>query len=213
MTVRSLYCADRRIKSAEKEACIRMFKVIKNKGNILKAYRLGSDSPVLSKLIAEGKVVLRKDGRYEIFSREVQKAGAEHGELASAGDYIKLDGTGAPYPNDAAFFEANHKHLSGDVYEQLPKILCAWDAKEPMCEEIRFLVREKGLILDPTCPERYYTVPLWGTREAGDIRAVLIFYSIFYRDDGTIADASFNLVERKEFEETYSRCQEPASMS
>ncbi len=183
-----------------------MFRVIKNRGNILHAYRLGSDSPVLARLAAEGKIVQRKDGRYEIFSQEVQRSGAEHGELASAGDYVKLDSTGAPYPNDAAFFEANHRHLSGDMYEQLPKVLLAWDAKEPMCEEIRFLIREKGLVLDPACPERYYTVPLWGTTEAGDTRAVLVFYSVSYREDGTVADASFNLVERTEFERTYSRC-------
>ena len=181
-----------------------MFCVIKNKKNKVKAYRLGDENPVIDRLIAEGKIRVLENGKYEIFSQEVLKAGVEHGELASAGDYIKLDRADMPYPNDALFFASNHRHLSGDDYEQIPKPLQAWNSEQPMCEEIRFLVREKGLVLDPEDPEHYYTAPLCETIEAADINAVLILYSVLYGDDGDIKDISYNLVERKVFEEDYS---------
>lgn len=181
-----------------------MFRVIKNKVKNVKAYRLGDENPVIDQMIAEGKIRVLENGQYEIFSQEVLKSGAEHGELASAGDYVKLDSTGNPYPNDISFFAANHRHISGDDYEQIPKPILAWSAEEPMCEEIRFLVREKGLVLDPEDPEHYYTAPLCRTIEAADIHAVLIFYSILYGDDGDIKDISYNLVEKKEFEKDYS---------
>lgn len=180
-----------------------MFRVIKNKGKIVKAYRLGEESPAINQLIAEGKIVSLENGKYEVFSQEALKGGSGHGELASAGDYVKVDSTGAPYPNDALYFKENHRQISGDEYEQIPKILAAWNAREPMCREIEFLIREKELVLDTEHPEQYYRASLWGTTEVADINAVLIFYSISYREDGTVEDASFNLVEGKEFERTY----------
>ena len=67
-------------------------------------------------------------------------------------------------------------------------------------------MEQKGLVLSEEHPERFYTVPLWGTVEAADINAVLIFYSITYENDGTVKDASFNLIEKSEFEKTYNRC-------
>lgn len=182
-----------------------MFKVIKKQGKIQKAYRLGENSPVLVRLMEEGKIKISGDGKYEIFSQEVLKSGSVHGEQASAGDYVKLDSTGAPYPNEAAFFEKNHRHISGDDYEQIPVPLLAWSEKEPVCEEIRYLIQNKGLILNPEDPEHYYTAPLWGTVEAADIHAVLIFYSILYGKQGEIEDISYNLVERSEFEKNYRR--------
>ena len=81
-----------------------MFKVIKKQGKIQKAYRLGENSPVLVRLMEEGKIKTSGDGKYEIFSQEVLKSGAVRGEQALAGDYVKLDSTGAPYPNKAAFY-------------------------------------------------------------------------------------------------------------
>lgn len=182
----------------------KMFRVIKNKGKYVKAYRLGDKNPVVDQLIAEGKIKVLPNGEYEVFSQEVIRAQAEHGEAASAGDYVKVDGTGSPYPNDASFFAANHRHIAGDDYEQIPKPMSAWSAEEPMCEEIRFLIREKGLVLNPEDPERYYTAPLWGTVEAGRKDAVLIMYSVSRGNDGDIKDISYNLITREQFEKDYS---------
>ena len=59
---------------------------------------------MLKELIKDGKICDLKDGRYEIYSREAV-TGAAGGEKAMAGDWIKVDSKGCPYPNDQAYFE------------------------------------------------------------------------------------------------------------
>ena len=89
----------------------------------MKAYRLGDESPVLDDLERRGLLLRRNDGAWEIFSREAVNGS---GQLAKTGDYLKLDGDGCPYPNDAAFFAENHRPLGGDEYEQLPnEMICS----------------------------------------------------------------------------------------
>ena len=88
-----------------------MFRVIKNEGKKVGAYKLGEKNPVIDKLIKDKKIIDLNNGKFEVFSQEVIKAGSEHGELANQGDYIKIDSTGAPYPNSASYFIENHKHI------------------------------------------------------------------------------------------------------
>ena len=184
-----------------------MFKVIKKNGIVRKAYRLGEANSVLARLMLERKIVPISGGeQYEIFSREAVIGNSGHGQLAEKGDWIKLDSAGYPYPNKKEVFEKNHKHIAEDEYEEIPKELDAWSAKEPMCEEIAFLIREKGLVLNEEYHKRYYTAPLWGTVESADKDAVLLFYSISCGENGTITDASFNFIEKSEFEKKYKRC-------
>lgn len=74
-------------------------------------------------LIEEGAIKKNPDGTYELFSQEAVSA---TGEIANAGDYFKVDsveGHHYPYPNSKDFFEENHIHVSGDVYEQKGKPL------------------------------------------------------------------------------------------
>lgn len=177
-----------------------MLKVIKKKGRLVKAYRLGDKNEVLDLLIREGKLRDCGGGMFEVFSREARNGS---GELARTGDYIKLDTGGVPYPNAADFFLAGHRHIEGDLYEQTPVPLDAWTANEPMCGEIRFLVERKGLRIDAAHPERYFSAPLWGTELTAAEDAVIIFYSIMRDRDGKILDADFNFVARDEFERTY----------
>ena len=73
-----------------------MIKVIKKKGEIIKAYRLSDKGPVIEKLIAEKRIVPLSDSRYEIFSQEAVKGGSGHGQVAAADDYIKIDSEGFP---------------------------------------------------------------------------------------------------------------------
>ena len=181
-----------------------MFKVIKNKGRIVSAYRLGDSHPELDRLIAEGRIKVCGSGRYEIMSQEVVAAGSTAGQAASDGDYVKIDGMGFPYPNLADFFKANHRHISGDEYEQLPVPLDAWTPDEPMCDEVKFLIEHKGLVLNEDDEAHYYTAPLWGTVESAAKDSVLIFYSIDRDENGAVADATFNFVVRSEFDRTYS---------
>lgn len=184
-----------------------MFKVIKKNGSVKKAYKLGEVNEVLSQLILEGKIVPICNGeQYEVFSQEAVKGGSGHGQIADKGDWIKIDSADYPYPNEREEFEKNHRHITGDVYEEIAKERNAWSAEEPISEEITFLIREKGLLLDEEKPNRYYTAPLWGTVESADKDAILIFYSITYGENGKIEDAVFNFVERTEFEKQYNRC-------
>lgn len=180
-----------------------MYEVIKNKGKLVKAYQLGSDNVVIKELMQNGKICDLGDGRYEIHSQEAVN-GAVGGEKAMAGDWIKVDSKGYPYPNDRMYFEANHRHIKGDIFEQFPKPLPAWDAKLEMCPEVTFLVEKKGLVIDKASSDRRYTARLWGTIEVAAEDAIIVFYSISYDDAGNVTDCDWNFVERGEFNRTYS---------
>lgn len=177
-----------------------MRKAIKNKGRIVKAYRLGDGSAMEKEMIAAGKIRPLPGDRYEIFSLEAVNGS---GEIAGAGDYFKVDEYGCPYPNLRDFFTANHRHLEGDVYEQFPKALDAWTAEDGMCPEIAFLVENKGLVIDEANPGKYFTAPLFGTMESAARDAVVVFYCIRRDEAGNITDADFNFVERDYFANHY----------
>ena len=181
-----------------------MAKVIKNKGRQVRAWELGANSEAERDLIGEGKIVRNFFG-YELFSQEAK---SEEGEKAQVGDFFKVDSAGFPYPNDREWFLKNHRPINGvpDTYEQLPKPMLAWEAKEPITPEVAFLVEKKGLVLSPETPEKYFGAELWGTWLTAAKDAVLIFYSIMKDDAGNIMDADFNFVARKEFEDTYHYC-------
>lgn len=179
-----------------------MFSVIKDKGKLVQAYQLGGGSTVINKLIESGRIENLGDGKYAIYSQEAVN-GTVGGEVAKAGDWIKIDGSGCPYPNDKVYFEANHCHLEGDTYEQIPKPLQAWDAECEMCPEVVFLVTKKGLVINETSTEQRYSAELWGTKEVAAADAVIVFYDISRDNNGCIIDADFNFVERGEFNRTY----------
>lgn len=184
-----------------------MYNVIKNKRNIVQAYQLGSDSPVIKELIAAGKIEELGNGTYAVHSQEAVN-GKVGGEKAKAGDWIKIDSTGFPYPNDQDYFKTNHCHVKGDTFEQIPKPLKAWDAGCGMCPEIRFLIEKKGLRIDESSERQRYSAELWGTKEAAAADAVIVFYNISYGKDGAVEEANFNFVARDEFERTYSVVEE-----
>ena len=175
-------------------------RVTKKHGKTVRAYRLGDRSGVIEKLICEGKIIPHADGTYEVFSQESVNGS---GQIAKIGDYIKLDSAGCPYPNDEAFFNANHRHIEGDSYEQIPKPLLAWTVDEPITEEISFLIAHKGLILNDKSQDKYFNAPLWGTVESSPRDSALIFYSVSRNEAGEITDADFNFVAKDEFEKTY----------
>lgn len=180
-----------------------MYKVIKNKGKMVEAYQLGSDNAVIKELVQKGKICDLGDGRYEIHSQEAV-SGTAGGEKATAGDWIKVDSKGCPYPNGREYFEANHRHIERDTFEQIPKPLQAWDSKLEMCPEVAFLVAKKGLVIDEESTDRRYTAQLWGAMEVAAEDAMIVFYSISYDDAGSVTDADWNFVERSEFDKTYS---------
>lgn len=180
-----------------------MLKIMKKQGKSVKAYCLGAKNPEIVRLISEGKIIALGNGLYELMSQEAVTGDSGHGELAKAGDYVKLDNAGFPYPNDRDFFTANHRHISGDNYEQIPKPLCAWAVEEPLCPEIEFLLRENRLQIQEGSQNKYFSAILWGTLESAAKDAVVVFYDVIEDSTGNIIDISFNFITRDEFIRTY----------
>lgn len=180
-----------------------MANVIKNQGKTVEAWELGTGSEMQQKLFAEGKIVYTDNGKYELFSQEAQSGS---GEKAVAGDFFKVDKAGFPYPNGREWFLANHRHIEGDTWEQLPKPLMAWESTEEITPEVQFLIDNKGLKLSPATPDQYFGAELWGSWLTAASDAVLIFYSVTRDENGTIVDADFNFVARPEFEASYHYC-------
>ncbi len=177
-----------------------MRKAQKTKKRLVKAYRLGEGSETELALLASGRIRIRDDGKYELFSQEAVNG---TGEIASRGDWFKVDGAGFPYPNSRKYFLENHRHVEGDVYEQIPTPLYAWTLEDGMCDEIQYLIDEHGLLIDGSDPRRCFTARLWGSVESAASDAVIVFYEIEYDESGKISDAVFNFVERGEFDRTY----------
>ena len=164
------------------------------------AYRLGEQSEGLDRLIKEGLVSQSDDGTFEVHTMETKD---EKGETAHAGDYVKLDAAGRPYPNKAEFFEKNHRHIDGDQYEQFPKDREVWMMGDAMCPEVEFLIEQGRLELHKEDPEHYFQGTGWGTKLTASSDAVLVFYEIKRNVGGNIVDAEFNFVDREMFEKTY----------
>ncbi len=176
----------------------KILKLVKKKeGRKVTAYCLGDENPKIESLIEEGKIE-RRDGGWLIFSQE-----ANEGEWAGDGDFIKLDGSGYPYPNARAYFLDNHRHIGGDEYEQLPKPLKAWDREEGMCHEIEYLIAHKGLVINEGDEDNYFSAPLWGDILSARADCMIVFYSVTINEDGDVTDVDFNFVARDEFEKTY----------
>ena len=183
-----------------------MKKVIKKHGKTVEAYRLGEANPSLDLLIREGLLrPIRNGTAFEVMSREAAAGGTGHGEVALLGDYIKIDKSGNPYPNSAAFFESNHIRRDSDSYEQLPVPLDAWILKEPLCEEIGFLLAHKGLTITSD-PEHRFSAPLWGAVQSAPEDAVIVLYRVERDDNGEITDIDYGFVVREEFESAYVPC-------
>ena len=177
-----------------------MIKVKKKNDKIIKAYRLGQKSDVIDKLIEEHRIIPLDNGTYEVKSQEAVHAKTGKGQVAKVGDYIKVDSEGYPYPNDSQWFEENHIPIENreNEYKQISKELNAWDIQQPMCKEIEFLIKNKGLVI-----EENFTAPLWGTMESAPKDSYIIFYEISYDENNNVVDADFQFVVRGEFEKTY----------
>lgn len=175
-----------------------MRRIRKKRGKIIQAYCLGEDHPIIERLIGEGKIQPMDDGRFRVFSQEAAK-----GEVAGFGDYVKLDSSGAPYPNTRAFFLENHRHIGGDDYEQIPKWLNAWCLGDEMCPEIRFLIEHKGLVIDKGSDEACFRAPLWGDMLSAAKDAVIVFYDLEYDSGHEVLEADFNFVAKAEFDKVY----------
>ena len=174
--------------------------VIKNKQSTVRAWQLGQTSPMELELIRTGKIRRLASGEYELFSQEVL---GQRGQIARIGDYFKVDNAGFPYPNEKAYFEANHVPLGGDEYRQIPKPLGAWLLGDPKDEVIEFLLAHRDLRIDPADPAECFRAPLWGSILTAGADAVLVIHGLERDETGRILDVDFNFVAGAEFERTY----------
>ena len=175
-------------------------RIIKKAGRPVTAFPLGQDHPLEAELTARGRLAKRPDGRYEVFTRE---ASGGSGELADPGDYVKLDAGGFPYPNRRAYFLENHTHQQGDTYLQRPVPLPAWQAGQPLTEEMAFAL-ERGLIrISEENAAAYFSAFLWGAQLTAPQDAAVVFYRVDRDAGGGITGLDFNFVVRQEFDAAY----------
>lgn len=166
-------------------------------------YRLGDQSDAEKQLIEEGAIRVLPNGKYELFSQESING---HGQIAKAGDYFKVDLVDQkhfPYPNDKEGFEATHRHIEGDLYEQICQPLPFWQKGDPISDAVQYLIDHKLLTLREDDPSHYFNAFLWGTDLSAPENASLVFYEITRDEQGVITNVNFNFVDADYFRENY----------
>ena len=173
------------------------------KKRVVLAYQLGAGTAMEEELIREGAIRRLADGSYALFSQEAMNGA---GEIACAGDYFKVDvvnGKRFPYPNSREFFEANHRHLEGDSYEQRGRAVAVWQNGDAPCEEIDFLLHSGQLTLRPQDEARYFNAVLLGAPLSAAKDAVVVLNRVERNEQGSITDIAFSFVSRPDFERDF----------
>ena len=171
--------------------------LVQKKARQVRAWCLGEGSGMEQALTAQGKLRREKDGSYRVCSQE----SPDEGQLAQPGDYIKVDSTGAPYPNSREFFLANHTPIEGDWYLQTSPVLKAWSREEKICPEVEYLTGSGRLRINESDPARYFNAFLWGAWLHAAADAVIIFDHRETPKD--LSAIGFRFITREEFELTY----------
>ncbi|MBQ6515085.1 MAG: hypothetical protein IJI09_10220 [Clostridia bacterium] len=166
----------------------------------VQAWELGAGSVMEQEMIRCRKIVPRPGGIYEIFSRE---ATGKTGQIASAGDFFKVDNYGFPHPWRKAAFLQQHQFLEGDWYQEAARRVKIWRLSDPVCEEIRFLLNRGILRIDPGNPDRCFTALIWGTEETAVSDAVVVILDTDRGAEGCITGVNFNFVEIGYFNKHY----------
>ena len=136
-----------------------MHKVRKKSGLKIQAWRLGENSPMEKRLLEEKKITRNNDGTYTIMSLEAVRGG-NGGEVAQVGDWFRVEQLTDvlyPFPMTETFVRNNFRHLAGDEFEVIPKILNAWFADDKIiCAEVEYLMQTGRLIITKNDPEHYF---------------------------------------------------------
>ena len=162
-------------------------------------FRLGEGSALERELAEKGMLIARPDSSFEVRTRE---SGEGLGETARAGDFVKLDVGGFPYPVSEEAFLREHR-LTEAGYLQIPRDLQAWTPEEARPAVLDWLLERGRLSLHPEDPAHYYEAERWGTRLTAPEDAVLVFHRILAGPDGEILDVDFNFVVREIFDRSY----------
>lgn len=172
--------------------------LVQKKARQVRAWCLGEDTEMERLLIAQGRISREGDGSYRVRSQE----NGTEGQVVPAGDYFKVDSTGAPYPNSREFFLANHTHIAGDLFLQTSPVLKAWCREAPMCPEVELLLGSGRLRIDEKDPCHYFRAFLWGAWLHAAADGVIIFDRT-EQLDGKLLDVEFHFITREEFLLTY----------
>lgn len=165
----------------------------------VQAFQLGTACCLEQQFVQSGLLVPLQDGLWRIKTRE----SPEEGELVKTGDYIKLDRSGMPYPNERSWFEANHAQLEEHLYLQTAVPKTAWMSTQPMLPEIRFLLDRGLLIWAPDDPEHAFRARLWGTMQTAAADAVVVLNRVETDGPGNIRAVEFHFIANDEFQATY----------
>lgn len=165
----------------------------------VQAFQLGSACCLERKLMALGLLIPLPNGLWRIKTREAQT----EGELVEAGDYIKIDRSGMPYPNSKEWFESNHTRLDENLYLQTAAPRIAWKADQPMIPEIQFLLDRELLVRVPGDPQPTFRARLWGTWQTAPADAAVVLDRVDTDSRGEIQAVEFHFVANDEFEATY----------
>lgn len=166
----------------------------------IQAWELGAGSDMEKEMIRCGKIVAHPGGSYELFSREAPEG---KGQMAKAGDFLKVDEKGYPRPQERSSFLQEHQHLEGDWYQQEARPRKIWRLGDPDCEEIRFLLDRGLLRIRPDDPRRCFSAFLWETEETAASDAVIVFFGVDRDPEGRIAGINFNFVDKEYFNTHY----------
>lgn len=163
----------------------------------VRAWCLGAGTEMESLMITQGRIIREGIDHYRVCSQE----SPDEGQLVPAGDYFKVDSTGAPYPNSRECFLQNHTHIEGDWYWQTAPVLKAWCREEEMCPEVDYLIQCGRLRIDENNPERYFSAFLWGAELHAAADGVIIFDHRETPED--LASIGLRFITREEFGLTY----------
>jgi hypothetical protein len=165
----------------------------------LDAWELGAGTDTEARLLREEKLRRLPDGTYLVFSRETDA----QGQIAQAGDYIKIDSAGFPYPNRRNYFLDNHIPLGDCRYRQKTPVLDAWTREEPMPPAVRFLLDTGLLRIDEQAPAHYFRAFLWDAELFAARDAVVVLDRVTRDENGEITGVDFHFIARQEFEITH----------
>lgn len=163
----------------------------------VKAFELGRGNPLEDKLIASGKLI-KHDDYYEVFSIETARVG----ELAYAGDYVKIDSSNMPYPNTRDRFLSNHIHIGGDDFIQYPQEVLSWTYGDVEDVNIKYLLKTKKLMINPDLADSFYKANLRGTFLTAKKDDLILIYGV-KKVGNKIISVDFNLIDKDEFDKTY----------
>ena len=161
------------------------------------AFELGCGLDIEEDLINKGLIVRHED-YYEVRSRECKGKG----EVAHVGDFVKIDHSNNPYPNNRARFLSHHKKVGKNQYCQYREIIWSWQYGDAKNDVIEHLLDSDKLTINEDSYDSFYEADIWGTTLSAKKIDIILIYSVD-RDGDRIISVDFNLIAKEEFDKTY----------